>query len=81
VFGTFRAPPLPLGEGLDLRRFLDAAPRLGGAIVLPRPQQQQQAQQQLLEQLQQQQRRAVPAAAEGKKPLRLSWAGSGIYFW
>ncbi|GBF93151.1 hypothetical protein Rsub_05882 [Raphidocelis subcapitata] len=90
VFGTFRAPPLPLGEGLDLRRFLDAAPRLGGAIVLPRPQQQQQqaqqAQQQaqaqaLMEQLMEQQQRAVPAAAEGKKPLRLSWAGSGIYFW
>jgi hypothetical protein len=93
VFGTWRSPPL-IGEAIGLRRFLDAAPQVAGSLVMPRlsapgqhapaqpAQQQRHEQEHLQQQLEQQQlQRAVPLVAEGKKPLRLSFAGSGVFFW
>ena len=92
VLGTWRSPQQLLGKRLNLQRFVDAP-----AIALPWPQQQRQQQQQEQqqqqrqrqqhdrqqqhEQQQQQAAAAAPAAAGAKKPLRLSWAGSGAYAW
>jgi hypothetical protein len=88
VFGTWGSPP-PL---VNPRRFLDMA-AFAGTLVLPRPQEQQQRERERAAQQRRERQRqreweaqqaaqqAAAAAAEGKKPLRLSWAGSGIYFW
>jgi hypothetical protein len=92
VFGTWGPPPVA-----DPRRFLDMAAFAGTLVLprqqdkaardaerararQQREQQQREAQREAAAQ-QQAAAAAAAVAAAAKKPLRLSWAGSGIYFW